>query len=245
MMLGRALAATAAVLALSAATGPADNAVHIERVRADVKFLSSDALEGRLSLDRSADVAAQYIAAEFEKAGLKPANGDSFLQPFVLTAYRPDTQAQSLELIRNGESKVFRPRVDYTGGFVEDVTIKAPLVFVGYGITAPEYGYDDYTGIDVKAQGGCHDAPDHEPQETDPKSVFNGTGHTVHGARSTKLMNAQEHGSGAAPIASEPLRSTGFFEHGPSVAQRTARSAQRDGAGPGDRWLDHDSSVLH
>ena len=46
----------------------------MERVRADIKFLSSDALQGRLSLDRSADVAAQYIAAEFEKAGLMSAS---------------------------------------------------------------------------------------------------------------------------------------------------------------------------
>ena len=215
-MLRPSSAVLAATLALSAATAPTSE-VHLERVRADLKFLSSDALQGRLSLDRSADVSAQYIAAAFERAGLKPANGDSYLQPFPLIAYRSDLQAQSLELVRKDGSKAFRPRTDFTGGFVRSVTLKAPLVFVGYGITAPEYGYDDYAGIDVK--GKVVVMFDHEPQETDAKSVFNGTGHTVHGARSTKLVNAQRHGAVAVLIASEPLRKhPGLFDRAPRTA---------------------------
>ena len=234
-----AAAILAAILSLTAADAPVSD-VHLDRVRADLKFLCSDALQGRLSLDPSADVAAKYIAAEFEKAGLKPANSDSFLQPFTLIAYRPDVEAQSIKLLRKGETKAFRPRTDFSGGFVRSVTIKAPLVFVGYGITAPEYGYDDYAGIDVK--GKVVLMFDHEPQETDAKSVFNGTGHTVHSARSTKLVNAQQHGAVAALIASEPNRKhPGLLDR-----QRELRTAgdpcNRSVADA--RWLDRNSSIL-
>lgn len=216
MKLRHAAAIAAAVLALSAAGSPVPE-VQLRRVRADLNFLCSDALEGRLSLDRGGDVAAQYIATEFEKAGLNPANGNSFLQPFTLIAYRPDRQTQTLELVRGGGTKTFSPGVDFSGGFMRPVNVTAPLVFAGYGITAPEYKYDDYSGIDVK--GKIVFIFDHEPQETDPASIFNGTGHTVHGARSTKLANAQRHGAIAALIASEPLR-----KH-PGLFDRPARTA--------------------
>jgi len=200
--------------------------VQIARVRADLGFLSSDPLQGRLSLDRSADVAAQFIATEFEKAGLKAAaqGGTSYLQPFTLIAYHPDAQSQSLELERGGTSKHFRPRTDFSGGFLKSVTVNGSLVFAGYGITAPEYGYDDYAGLDVK--GKVVLIFDHEPRETDPASPFNGTGHTVHGARSTKLVNAQQHGAVAVLIVSEPLRKhPGSFDHPPTTASgRSARA---------------------
>ncbi len=103
-----------------------------------------------------------------------------------------------------GRRRCFGRALDFSGGFARAVSVKAPLVFAGYGITAPEYGYDDYAGID--ARGKVVVIFDHEPQENDPSSVFNGTGHTVHGARSTKLVNAQRHGAVAVLIASEPLR---------------------------------------
>jgi hypothetical protein len=219
-------------LALAAAAGPASDVVRVERVRADIEFLSSDALQGRLSLDRSADVAVQFIATEFKKAGLSPASGDSFLQPYTLIAYRPHAPAQSLELIRNGETKAFHAPADFTGGFVRKVDVKAPLAFVGYGITAPEYGYDDYGGIDVR--GKVVLMFDHEPQETDPASKFNGTGHTVHGARSTKLVNAQRHGAVAVLIASEPLRKhPGLFDRQRTTPARGSAPLQAL-----DGWID-------
>jgi len=205
------------LLAFLAISAPAQ--VQINRVRADLNFLSSDPLQGRLSLDRSADVAAQFIATEFEKAGLTPAARDatSYLQPFTLIAYHPDAQSQSLDLERAGTSKHFRPRADFNGGFMKTATVNGPLVFAGYGITAPEYRYDDYAGIDV--HGKIVLIFDHEPRETDPASPFNGTGHTVHGARSTKLVNAQQHGAAAVLIVSEPLRKhPGAFDRPPTTA---------------------------
>jgi len=109
-----------------------------------------------------------------------------------------------MQLIRRGGLKAFSPGTDFTVSFARDLRISAPVVFVGYGISAPEYSYDDYAGID--AAGKIVLAFDHEPQENDARSIFNGTGHTLHAGRSMKIANARRHGAVAVLIASEPLR---------------------------------------
>src|SRR5579883_1312644 len=78
-----------------------------ERLRADLAFLTSAPLAGRLSLTPQADIAALYIAAEFQKAGLRPANGDSYLQEFPLVAYRGDPGARKLTVTHKGRTKQF------------------------------------------------------------------------------------------------------------------------------------------
>jgi hypothetical protein len=174
-----------------------------QRLRADLGFLTSDPLAGRLSLTPQADIAALYLATEFRKAGLQPANGDSYVQPFPLVAYRGDPKARRLAVANNGRAKQF-PGTEFTGSFYREAHIQAPLVFAGYGITAPEHRYDDYAGLDVT--GKIVLMFDHEPQEDDPRSVFAGTGQTLHWGRTTKMRNAQRHGAVAVLIASEPLR---------------------------------------
>jgi len=174
------------------------------RLRADLDFLTSDALAGRLSLTPQAEIAARYIAADFQKTGLLPANYGSYLQEFPLIAYRSDPNARQLLLTRKGASKAFRAGSDFTGSFHRDIDIRGALVFAGYGITAPEYRYDDYAGLDEA--GKIVLIFDHEPQEDDPQSVWNGTGHTLHAGRWTKLANARRHGAIGVLIASEPGR---------------------------------------
>ena len=78
------------------------------------------------------------------------------------------------------------------------------MVFAGYGITAPELGYDDYAGTDVR--GKIVVVFDHEPQEDDPRSIFNGTGNTRYATSRVKLLNAQAHGAVAVVLAPEPNR---------------------------------------
>src|SRR5262245_9905891 len=72
------------------------NAINAKNLRADLTFLASDALEGRMSLQRGSEVAIQFIAAEFAKAGLKPLVGDSYLQPVELIEYRADPRAMGV-----------------------------------------------------------------------------------------------------------------------------------------------------
>jgi hypothetical protein len=175
-----------------------------QRLRADLTFLTSNPLAGRLSMTPQADIAALYIAAEFQKAGLQPANGNAYLQEFPLVRYRGDARARKLAVTRNGRTRQLQSGSDFTGAFYREAHIHAPVVFVGYGITAPEYTYDDYAGVDVK--GKVVLMFDHEPQEDDPRSVFAGTGQTLHWGRVTKMRNAARHGALGVLIASEPLR---------------------------------------
>jgi hypothetical protein len=198
------------------------------RLRADLQFLTSDAMAGRVSLSKEAEIAARYIAADFERTGLKPAAGGSYLQEFPLIAYRADPRHRALTLTRGGVTKSFKPGVDFTGAFSRDVGIGAQqVVFVGYGISAPEYGYDDYSN--VNATGKIVLMFDHEPQENDAQSVFNGTGHTLHAGRAIKIANARRHGAAAVLIASEPLRNhPGLLERpsgGPNQGQPSRASA--------------------
>src|SRR5580693_6600944 len=77
-------------------------------LKADLTFLSSDAVEGRLSLQQGSEVAIQWIASEFAKAGLKPAAGDSFLQPVPLIEYKMDRDGTFLKTRIGGSGQVFR-----------------------------------------------------------------------------------------------------------------------------------------
>ncbi len=208
-----------------AVTGPAlaqVDAIRVSDLKADLTFLSSDAMKGRMSLEPGADVAVEWIGAEFAKAGLKPAVGSSFFQKVPLIEFRADRAARSLTLDRAGTKTTFRD-ADIAGSFPNDLTLRGPLVFAGYGITAPELGYDDYAGLDVK--GKIVLIFDHEPQEDDPRSIFNGTGNTRYATGRVKVLNAQKHGAIAVLMASEPNR-----KH-PTNAERSARIASSQDRG--------------
>jgi hypothetical protein len=168
------------------------DAIQPARLKADLTFLSSDSLEGRLSLQRGSEIAIQWIASEFAKAGLKPLVGDSYLQPVPIVEFTADRALTSLTLSRDGHSEVFHAP-DATGTFAHEVTISGRVVFAGFGITAPELNYDDYAGID--AGGKIVLVLNHEPQEADASSVFNGIGNTRYSNNNYKLFNAERHGA--------------------------------------------------
>src|SRR5438128_1794423 len=93
--------------------------IQAAKLRADLTFISSNALEGRMSLDRGSEVAIQWIASEFSKAGLKPLIGDSFLQPVPLVDYKMDRARTSLSVRINGAVQEFKG-ADLTGGYPND-----------------------------------------------------------------------------------------------------------------------------
>ena len=162
------------------------------RLKADLTFLSSDALEGRRSLERGSEVAIQWIASEFAKAGLKPLVGESYLQPVPIIEFTADRALTSLVVRHGDKSETFRAP-DATANFANEITVSGPVVFAGYGITAPELGYDDYAGLDVT--GKMVLIFGHEPQENDDKSIFNGKGNTRYTNATYKALNAQRHGA--------------------------------------------------
>jgi hypothetical protein len=186
-------------------------------LKADLYFLASDALQGRMSLQPGDEAATQWVAAEFAKAGLEPAAGhSSYLQAVPLIEYRGDRDA-SFVALKRGDKITQWHAPEVVGGFRDDLEITAPLVFAGYGITAPGLHYDDYRGIDVK--GKFVAVFEHEPQENDSHSPFNGTGNTRYATNRVKALNAQAHGAVALIVMAEPNR-----KH-PSNLERVNRNA--------------------
>lgn len=177
-------------------------------LRSDLTYISSDALGGRMSLQPGDEQATAWIAAQFRTAGLQPIVPDAtgkpgFLQPITLVEYRPDRAASSVTLERAGKSTTWHAPQAF-GTFKRTVDLTAPVVFAGFGITAPELGYDDYASIDAK--GKIVLIFDHEPQEDDPHSIFNGTGNTRYATTRVKVLNAQKHGAVAVVVVAEPNR---------------------------------------
>ena len=209
-------------IALAAPASPVDprvapgfDAIQVRDLRADLTFLASDPLEGRMSLATGSEVALQFIAAEYAKAGLTPPLNGSFLQPVPLIEYLPDVQQTQLVLRRSGMQQRCEFLKNFIGFFPRDVEVTAPVVFAGYGITAPQFHYDDYANLD--ARGKIVLVFDHEPQENDPDSIFNGLGNTTAANVRLKVLNAQRHGAVGVLIVGEPNR-----KH-PSNLERLAR----------------------
>jgi hypothetical protein len=125
-------------------------------IRADMRFLSDDLLEGRGTASRGHEIAARFVASQFEGMGLKPAgeNG-SFYQQVPIRSLTVDEAGSSATLSFKGSTVTLNAREDYL--LVGDpgrrqVDIEAPVVFAGYGITAPSQGYDDYKHVNAKGK---------------------------------------------------------------------------------------------
>ena len=176
-----------------------------ERLRADLEFLTSARLEGRASLTPGAAAAARFIAGELGKAELRPANGDSYLQPFDLQRLRLDRDRSVLAVRRSSEEARFSPLAVTFPDPAARLELTLDVVFAGYGITAPEFGYDDYSGVDVRGKAVL--VFDHEPREDDPDSAFHGSGFTLHANAWTKTWTAQRHGAAALLVVTEPINS--------------------------------------
>ncbi len=177
-------------------------------LRRDLTYISSDELEGRLSLTPGDEKAIAWIAGQFASAGLEPIVKDgsgkmSYLQPIRLVEFRPDRAASSIALVRAGKTTVWHAPEAF-GSYKHALDVTAPVVFAGFGITAPELGYDDYAAVDAK--GKIVLIFDHEPQEDDPHSIFNGTGNTRYATTRVKVLNAEAHGAVAVMIVAEPNR---------------------------------------
>ncbi|HEY2686714.1 MAG TPA: M28 family metallopeptidase [Steroidobacteraceae bacterium] len=143
---------------LSAAGDGAKWAEHITAasIRADMRFLADDLLEGRGTGSRGHLIAAHYLASQFEGMGLEPAGDNgSYFQDVPIRSMKLDEEASSGSLTENGKTVALKLREDFLlspDPGRRRVEVEAPVVFAGYGITAPSQGYDDYQGLDVKGK---------------------------------------------------------------------------------------------
>ena len=136
----------------TAAILPADQAA----MRTHVMFLASDALRGREAGTPDYDVAAQYVAAQFQAAGLRPAgDAGSYLQHVPLTIYKAASEGTMRWTDAAGRTRPLVFGTDYIPSpnpARADTSVTAPVVFAGRGIAAPQFGVDDYRGMDVRGK---------------------------------------------------------------------------------------------
>lgn len=232
------------VSGLPASARTAAASIDSERIRAHVKFLSLDLLEGRGPGTRGAEVAAEYIATQFALAGLKPAGDNgSYFQPVPLYAVHTDEDKTQFSLVPAGGAPVdlkYGSEIvtkDETGQAAAE--IDAPIVFVGYGIHAPEYNWDDYAGVDVK--GKVVLVIVNEPP-SDDEAFFKGKAMTYYGRWTYKYEEAARRGAvGVLIIHRRDLASYGwevvrnsqaieksYLEGDPTATLRAAAWIQHD-----------------
>lgn len=195
--------AFAASLTLCGAEEPIP-AISVERIKADVEYLASDRLEGRGPGTRGEELTTDHIAAEFQKAGLKPIgeNGTYFQRvPLVRVFTSPQS---TLRATKGTTTLDIRCDEEFSGTSHTQTELEefdAEAVFVGHGITAPEFGWDDYKDIDVK--GKIVVLFTNEPPSTDP-NFFGGSALTYYGRWTFKFEEAARRGAKACFIIHTP-----------------------------------------
>jgi Zn-dependent M28 family amino/carboxypeptidase len=142
------------LLALAGALA-AQDALNGDRLRAHIRFLASDLLEGRGVGTRGGELTTAYIASQFALAGAKPAGDNgTYFQKVELVGVEPQPDAK-LGASKDGRTLDFAWATEFVGNTMRQkdaVEFDAEAVFVGHGITAPEYKWDDYKGVDLKGK---------------------------------------------------------------------------------------------
>ena len=194
-----------------------------EAIRGDMRFLSDDLLEGRGTGTRGYELAAKFMATQFEALGLQPAgDGATYFQSVPLRSLRADESQAALTWTRGGKEEALAFRADYIlhgdPGRAES-SLEAPVVFVGFGVTAPEQGYDDYRGMDTRGKivAFAFGAPN-----------FASSLKAHYSSGSVKAKNAVSHGAVGIILVDDPV-----LEQVYSFRKRVA-----DLARPEFRWLD-------
>lgn len=190
----------AACLAVGAFAGPKPK-VEAARIREFVKKLASDEFEGRGTGQKGGDAAADWIAKQFESFGLKPAGDkDTYFQEVPMMAVKTLPSSTFAFVPAKGEAvpvKYADELVTNNEAQDENIDIDAPIVFVGFGITAPEYQWDDYKGVDLKGKVALLFV--NEPESNDEK-FFKGKALTYYGRWTYKYEETARHGAVATLI---------------------------------------------
>ena len=196
---------------------PALDSVQAAAILAHVKKLASDEFEGRGPGTSGENLTVNYLVDRFKRAGLKPGNPDgTYVQNVPLVGYRTVPRIG----VEIGKEKT---ALTFLDDFVHDTPAlrpsasvkKAGVVFAGYGIVAPEYGWDDYKGVDVRNKliivlSGEPSAPDkNDPQKLDT-SFFRGDTRTYYSTREFKFDLATKKGAAGILVITDPEKANTF-----------------------------------
>jgi len=192
-----------------------------------VKFLASPELNGRGTGNPGLELAADYIAKEFREAGLQPPVSNEWFQAFSVTTNAELGESNELVWEYEGERESLRLGRGFVPlNFSSGGTYFGQVVFAGYGISAAEYDYDDYAGIDVRDKFVL--LLRHEPQEHDEESIFAGSIYTEHSQLFSKAVNAKLHGALGVLMVND------VAQHGGSEGDLTKFEGS---VGPGDAGI--------
>jgi hypothetical protein len=177
-----------------------------------IKVLASDEFEGRAPGTKGDELTVNYLVEESKKLGLQPGNPDGTYVQNVPLVGITGAEARPLTITKNGQKQTFEwsdEVVAWTKRVTDQVAIdNSEMVFVGYGVTAPEYDWDDFKGLDVKGKTlvvlvNDPQVPDaSDPSKLDAK-MFNGQAMTYYGRWTYKYEKAAELGAAALFIVHE------------------------------------------
>ena len=247
-----ALTALATSLALAFPAHAAANAasalpvVQEAPLRAHLAFLSNDLLEGRGTGQRGADLTVAYLETQAQMAGLKPVRGNSFRQSVQIAGVKSLPADSSLQAVAGGKAVPLAFGPDWvwaTGDSVATHVFDAPLVFVGYGITAPEEGWNDFKGVDVKDKIVVMMVNDPQPTAGEPKR-FAGKALTYYGRWTYKFEEAKRQGAaGVLLIHTKPSASYAWsvVQNSWSGSERF-QLAERTAGTPLQGWITEDAA---
>ena len=192
-----------------------------------IAILADDALQGRAPATSGGERASAWIADEMARIGLEPGAGDSYFQPVALMETTLDADASSFDISINGEPMGLQLGEDvvyWTKRAQDEVSFEdSELVFVGYGVVAPEYGWDDYAGVD--AEGKTVVMLVNDPGYGDPESgLFNGEAMTYYGRWTYKYEEAARQGAAAVIV----IHQTAPASYGWNVVANSWTGAQLD-----------------
>ena len=215
-------------------------------LRAHLAFLSNDLLEGRGTGQRGADLTVAYLETQAQMAGLKPVRGNSFRQSVQIAGVKSLPADSSLQAVAGGKAVPLAFGPDWvwaTGDSVATHVFDAPLVFVGYGITAPEEGWNDFKGVDVKDKIVVMMVNDPQPTAGEPKR-FAGKALTYYGRWTYKFEEAKRQGAaGVLLIHTKPSASYAWsvVQNSWSGSERF-QLAERTAGTPLQGWITEDAA---
>jgi Zn-dependent M28 family amino/carboxypeptidase len=228
---------TALVASLALAFASASFAATVPKVeeaplRAHLAFLSDDVLEGRGTGQRGADITVAYLETQALAAGLKPVHGNSYRQSVKIAGVTAAPQESTLRIEAGGAKLPMdfgRDWVWSAGDAQASHAFDAPLLFVGYGITATEEGWDDYKGIDCAGKVLVMLVNDPQPTAEQPNR-FGGKALTYYGRWTYKFEEAKRHGAAGVLL----IHTDASASYGWSVVQNSWGGNERFQLADGD-----------
>ena len=193
-------------------------------LKADLYFLASDDLAGRNATSLEDHIATDYIAAEFMRLGLKPVgDGGTYFQKMEIITGDLDREHTTLTSKVGGVDSNYTLGKDFwwTHQSLRPTKACGPVAFVGYGIDAPEFDYNDFSGIDLK--GKIAIVFSREPQANDPRSKFMGALDTYHAFDREKVEDLRKQGVAGLLIVQDRI---------PRGTKSIPASSQRVSGGP-------------